>query len=84
MKNIWREILKELPDPKIEILTLDHKDNEVAKQYSALLSYKIVESRSDTHPECGYPMGQILCRSQEEAEDYVAKSEFTDCYIRDY
>jgi hypothetical protein len=47
-------------------------------------AWKVVESKSDKHPEFGYPMGQVLCRSNEEAEEYIKKSEFTDCLIRDY
>ena len=45
--------------------------------------WKVVQSKSDKHPEFGYPMGQVLCRNINEAEDLVNNSEFTDCYIED-
>lgn len=45
--------------------------------------YKVVKSRSDKHPEYGYPLGEILCANLEVAEDYVKNSEFTDCFILD-
>jgi|GEM_PF-7081943 len=47
-------------------------------------NWKVVVSKSDSHPEYGYPMGQILFRSMKEAEEYVKKCEFKDCYIKDY
>lgn len=47
------------------------------------LGYAIVASRSDKHPDYGYPLGQILCRSLVEAKEYIEKSEFTDCYIKE-
>lgn len=46
--------------------------------------WKIVKSKSDKHPEFGYPMGQILFRNLSEAEEYVRNSEFIDCFIEDY
>jgi hypothetical protein len=49
-----------------------------------LVDWKIVASRSDKHPQCGYPMGKVLCRNLEEAEEYIAKSDFEDCYIVNY
>lgn len=67
-----------------EILYEDPNDEDVAKQFSALLNWKIVSSRSDKHPECGYPLGDVLCRSLEEAQKYIEDSKFTDCYVRDY
>lgn len=48
------------------------------------IDWKIVKSKSDKHPEYSYPMGEILCRSLEEAQEYVKNSEFTDCVITDY
>ncbi len=49
-----------------------------------LVNYKIVESRSGSHPIHGYPMGKILCRNLEEAEEYIKNSEFKDCFISNY
>jgi hypothetical protein len=46
--------------------------------------WKIVKSKSNKHPEAGYPMGEILCFNQKDAEEYIEKSEFTDCYIENY
>lgn len=48
------------------------------------LNWHIVKSKSDKHPECGYPMGQILCRSLEEAKECLKNSEFKDCFITKY
>lgn len=48
------------------------------------MNWKIVKSRSDKHPEYGYPMGQILCRDIDEANEYIEKSEFKDLYIEEY
>jgi hypothetical protein len=47
--------------------------------------WKVVQSKSDKHPEFGYPMGQVLCRNINEAEDLVNNSEekfyfFLTCY----
>lgn len=47
-------------------------------------NWKVVTSKSDKHPEFGYPMGQILCKSQKEAEEYVQKSEFKDLEIKEF
>lgn len=49
-----------------------------------IIDWKIVKSKSDQHPECGYPMGEILCRNLEEAKEYIKKSDFNDCYIENY
>lgn len=46
--------------------------------------WKIIKSKSDAHPEFGFPMGEILCKSLKEAEEYIEESEFKDCYILDY
>ena len=51
---------------------------------SELINWKIVCSRSDMHPEFGYPLGQILCRNLQEANEYIEKSEYNDLYIKDY
>ena len=56
--------------------------NELEKNYE--YTWKVVQSRSDKHPDCGYPMGQVLCRNEEEAQEHIRNSEFKDCYIRDY
>lgn len=82
--NIFRDILKELPLSKIEIIHDDPKDKEYADQMNSIINWKIVKSKSDIHPECGYPMGEVLCRNLEEANEYVKESEFKDCYIVDY
>jgi hypothetical protein len=84
MTNLFRDILNDLPKVKIEIIPNDQKDKEISKQFESLINWKIVKSRSDKHPECGYPMGQVLCRSQDEANDHIQKSEFNDCYIEEY
>jgi hypothetical protein len=44
----------------------------------------VVESRSDKHPEYGFPMGKVLCKSLEEAKEYIEKSEYKDCFISKY
>lgn len=82
--NIFKEMLNDLPEPKNKIIADDPKDQYIAEQFSGLTNWKIIQSRSDKHPECGYPMGQILCRNVEEAKDYIEKSEFKDLYISDY
>ncbi len=38
--NIFKEILKELPESKIEVVPNDPKDQEVADQMTALLRYQ--------------------------------------------
>lgn len=82
--NIFKEILKELPESKIEVVPDDPKDIKVTSQMSDLINWKIVQSKSDKHPECGYPMGQILCKSLEEAQEHIKDSEFNDCFITSY
>lgn len=69
---------------KIKVNADDPKDHNIADQMTTLLNWKIVESKSDSHPDFGYPMGQILCRSLSDAEEHIEKSEFKDCFIRDY
>lgn len=69
---------------KIQVIADDIKDQKVANQFSELLDWKIVKSKSDKHPKYGYPMGRILCRNMMEAEDFLNNSEFTDCLIEDY
>lgn len=49
-----------------------------------MMNWVVVESKSDKHPDFGYPMGQILCRNLDEAKKYIEESEFNDCYIRNY
>lgn len=51
---------------------------------TSISEWKIVASRSDAHPKHGWPLGQVLCRNLEEAEDFIRNSEFKDCYISDY
>lgn len=46
MVNIFREILKELPDPKIEIIADDPKDQKIADQMSKLINWKLKEERN--------------------------------------
>lgn len=46
--------------------------------------WKVIKSLSNKHPEYGYPMGQILCRSQADAEKFINSTEFKDCVIEDY
>lgn len=46
--------------------------------------YKVVISKSDKHPEYGYPFGQVLCRSIEDAQKTINESEFTDLEIKEY
>lgn len=41
MKNIFREILKELPITKIQIVPDEPKDKEIANQMSALIHWKM-------------------------------------------
>ncbi len=38
--NIFEKILKELPEPKIELIPADPKDQELENQMSALLRYQ--------------------------------------------
>ncbi len=45
-----------------------------------LYNWKFVKSKSDKHPVFGYPMGAVLCRNLEEANEYIKNSEFVDCY----
>lgn len=44
----------------------------------------ILSSKSDKHPEYGYPMGQILCRSKKEADEHIKNSPFKDIQIKKY
>jgi hypothetical protein len=69
---------------KIKIIPENEEDIKIASQLTDLINWKIVESKSDKHPECGYPLGKILCRTIEEAEAFIQKSEFNDLYIKDY
>lgn len=39
--NIFKKILKYLPDPKIEVVAREEKDKDIAKQMTQLLRYKI-------------------------------------------
>lgn len=84
MTNIFNKILKDLEPGKIEIIPDDLKDTEISDHMSDLINWKIVQSKSDKHPECGYPMGQVLCKSLEEAEEHIKNSEFNDCFITSY
>lgn len=84
MTNIFKKILDELPKSKIEMIADEEKDQKIAAQMSKIINWKVVESRSDQHPEYSYPMGQILCRDLKEAEDLLRETEYTDCFIRDY
>jgi len=52
--NIFKEILKNFPDPKSEIIADDPKDQKTADQYSSLLNWKVVESRSEFIPKNEY------------------------------
>ena len=82
--NIFRQILKDLKPGKVEVIPDDPKNKECAEQMTSMINLKIVKSRSDSHPEYGYPMGEILCRNLTEAKEHIEKSEFKDCYIEDY
>lgn len=82
--NIFRKILNETENSKINIIPDDEKDNKISNQISDIINWRIVKSKSDCHPIYGYPMGQILCRNEEEANEYIEKSEFKDCYLEDY
>lgn len=84
MKNIFSEILNQLQTPKIEITANDKKDQAIADQYSSIIKWKIVQSRSDAHPECGYPFGKVLCRNVKEANEIIEKSEFNDLFVCDF
>lgn len=53
-------------------------------QNNFMKDWKVIKSKTDKHPDCGYPMGQILCRTKEEAEKFINSSEFKDCIIEDY
>jgi ribosomal protein L37AE/L43A len=87
---IWRcrdcdkEVLEELPEGKIKIIPDNVEDKQVAQSMETLFNWKIVKSKSDRHPIYGHPMGKILCRNMKEAEEYIEKTEFTDCFIEDY
>jgi hypothetical protein len=67
-----------------EIMPDNPEDWVMARHLSNLLNWKVVSSRSDKHPEFSYPMGDILFRNEEEAREYIANSEFTDYYMREY
>lgn len=54
------------------------------KQNDFMKDWKVIKSKSDKHPDWGYPVGQILCRNQEEAEKFINSSEFKDCIVEDY
>jgi len=77
-------MLDELPSPENKIISNNPKDQRIADQLGSILNWKVVKSRSDKHPEYGYPMGHVLCRNLEEAEQYVKNSEFNDLYIDKY
>lgn len=49
-----------------------------------LKDYKVIISKSNKHPDCGYPFGHVLCRNIEDAQNHIAESEFKDLYIQDY
>lgn len=68
----------------MNIIADDPKDQHIADQMSAMINWKIVKSHSDKHPEFGYSMGEVLCRSLEEAVEYIKNSEYNDLYIEDY
>ena len=84
MTNLFKEMLKDLPEGKIKIIPHNLEDKKISNQFESLKNWKIVKSKTDKHPEFGYPMGQVLCRSQDEANDHIEKSEFKDCYIEEY
>ncbi len=84
MSNIFKNMLKDISPGKIEVIANDEKDTNISNQLTSLINWKIVKSKSDKHPEFGYPMGQILCRTLEEAQEHVKNSEFSDCFIIDY
>ena len=46
--------------------------------------WKILTSISDKHPEIGFPMGEVLCRSTKESQEFIDNSEFKDIIIKDY
>jgi len=69
---------------KLIVVPEDAKDEVIAKHMQNMINWHIVQSKSDKHLECGYPMGQVLCRSKEEAEELCKESEFKDCYFREY
>ena len=46
--------------------------------------WKIVKSKSNQHPKYGHPFGEVLCRSLEDANNLIKKSEFKDLYITEY
>lgn len=48
MRNIFREILKELPERQNEIIADDPKDQKIADQMNAMLNWKKDKSYIDT------------------------------------
>lgn len=44
----------------------------------------IVKSKSNSHPEFGYPHGQILCKGKDALEDHLKTSDFKDLIIQKY
>lgn len=69
---------------KVKVFPKIPKDRKVAKQMQNILNWQIVQSKSDHHPEFGYSMGQVLCRNEREDIEVIEKSEFKDCYTKDY
>ncbi len=70
--------------PKIQIIPENPEDQEIATQLSKILNWYVVKSKTDSHPDCGYPMGQILCRNLDDANEYIKNSDFDDCFITDF
>lgn len=68
----------------MNIIADDPKNQNIANQLSDMVNWQIIKSISDKHPEFGYPMGEILCRSLEEAEEHIKNSEYNDLYIQAY
>jgi len=62
----------------------DSPNPEFMGQSDYIKEYKVVRSKSDKHPDFGYPMGQILCNNIYVAHEHIKNSEFKDCYIEDY
>jgi len=49
--NIFRDLLKYLPEPKIEVIPEDKKDQKIAEQMTQMLNYKIKEDANIEYRE---------------------------------
>lgn len=43
--NIFKEILKNFPEPNVQIIPNDKKDEKISNQLSKLIKYYIVKNR---------------------------------------